>query len=90
MREVEFYTPIVRSAPVGDFKKRWTRDVDGVSKLKRSSLYSVLSSRDLENRGIGDWFQNLGNKIKSGLSTAGTWLGNNWQTVAGVAAKFIP
>jgi hypothetical protein len=87
-REVEFYTPIVRSAPLGDFKKRWTRDVEDTS--KRSSHYSVVGNRDLQDRDIGDWFRNLGSKIKGGLSTAETWLGNNWQTVAGVVAKFIP
>jgi len=50
--------------------------------------YQIRSS--LESRGIGDWFKNVGNKIKGGLQKAGGWVKDNWQTVAGVAMKFIP
>jgi len=47
----------------------------------------------VERRGIGDWFRNLGSKIKDGFSSAGNWLKDNWQQVAqvagNVATKFI-
>jgi len=94
-REAEIFTEIARADEVNG--NLWARDASSgislpilveqkapspVTQQGQNEPQGTVGPRSLEKRSkVGNWFKNLGHKIKSGFQKVGHWLKDNWQTV---------
>jgi hypothetical protein len=79
--------------------KLWGRDLGERMVLQeRDILSSVQPNKGVPSPGTqnldrrskaGNFFKKIGNGLKNGFKKVGGWLKDNWQTVLGVATKFI-